>query len=138
MQALIADKRKALGKNNSGDFILKDKLKKLGGGALIGIVNGLLGAGGGMIAVPMLGKFGLDAKRAHATSIAIILPLSAMSAAAYLIRGDVKFIDASVYFLPGAVGAVIGAWLLGKIPDRWLKRIFGAFMIWAGVRLLIR
>ncbi len=117
---------------------MKQKIKKIGSGALIGIINGLLGAGGGMLAVPMLTRFGLDAKRAHATSIAIILPLSAVSAAAYLIKGDVTFRDAGVYLLPGAIGAVIGAWLLGKIPDKWLKRIFGAFMIWAGVRLFMR
>ena len=117
---------------------MNDKLKKIGGGALVGVINGLLGAGGGMLAVPLLSKFGLDAKKSHATSIAIILPLSVISVAAYLFRGDVKFADAGVYMIPGAVGAVIGAWLLGKIPDKWLRRLFGAFMIWAGIRLFMR
>ena len=111
---------------------------KIGNGAAVGIINGLLGAGGGMLAVPILKKLGLDQKHAHATSIAVIFPLSALSAAAYLMRGDVAFSDAGVYLIPGAAGAIIGAWLLGKIPNKWLKRIFGIFMIWAGVRLLMK
>ena len=120
-----------------GDNV-NDKIKKNGVGTLIGIINGLLGAGGGMLAVPLLTKFGLDEKRSHATSIAVILPLSAVSAAAYFIKGNIKFTEAGVYLLPGAVGAIIGAWLLGKIPDKWLRRIFGAFMVWAGIRIFMR
>lgn len=117
---------------------MNEKIKKLSGGAVIGLINGLLGAGGGMLAVPFLNKLGLSAKKAHATSIAIILPVSVISATAYLIRGDVKLADAGIYLLPGAGGALLGALLLGRIPDKWLRRLFGIFMIWAGVRLLLR
>ena len=45
---------------------LKNTLSAVGG-FLSGAVNGLLGAGGGMIAVPMLAKSGLEAKKSHAT-----------------------------------------------------------------------
>lgn len=43
---------------------LKNTLSAVGG-FLSGAVNGLLGAGGGMIAVPMLAKSGLEAKKSH-------------------------------------------------------------------------
>ena len=117
---------------------MKDKLKSIGGGALIGIINGLLGAGGGMLAVPLLKKSGVSQKEAHATSIALILPLSAISSAAYLIKGNVKFSDALPYLLPGVIGAAVGAFLLKRISDKWLRIVFGVFMIWAGIRLLTR
>ncbi len=91
-----------------------------------------------MLAVPLLTKLGIDEKKAHATSIAIILPLSAISVSAYFLRENISFSNASIYLLPGAIGAIIGAWLLGKIPDKWLKRIFGAFMIWAGIRMMLK
>ena len=117
---------------------MKKSVLKIGGGALIGAINGLLGAGGGMLAVPLLKNIGLDQKRAHATSIAVIWPLSAISAVTYLIRGNVQLEAAVPYLLPGAIGSMLGAWLLGKIPNKWLQRIFGIFMIWAGIRLLIR
>ena len=123
--------------NISGDSV-KNKLKNIGGGVIIGIVNGLLGAGGGMLAVPLLKKSGLNQKEAHATSIALILPLSVISAVTYLLKGSVVLGDAVPYLLPGALGAVLGAFLLNKISDKWLRKIFGIFMIWAGFRLLMR
>ena len=53
-------------------------------GAACGLLNGLFGAGGGMAAVPLLKAGGLPQKKAHATSLAVILPLAAVSAAFYL------------------------------------------------------
>ena len=35
----------------------------------IGLINGLLGAGGGMLAVPLLKKMGLSQKQAHANAV---------------------------------------------------------------------
>ena len=54
------------------------------GGIAIGFVNGLLGAGGGMLAVPFLKKCGLSQRQAHQNAIAIILPITAVSVGIYL------------------------------------------------------
>ena len=114
------------------------KFWALGGGVLAGIVNGLLGAAGGMVIVPALRKAGISVKSAHATSVAIILPISAISAWLYLRGGNLNLSDAWIY-LPGAVGgALLGAWLLPRIPADLLRRIFGGFMIWAAIRLFTR
>ena len=51
------------------------------GGLAVGLINGLLGAGGGMLAVPILAKAGLSQREAHAGSLAVILPLSLFRAA---------------------------------------------------------
>ena len=48
-------------------------------GSAAGFLNGLFGAGGGMVVVPMLQRDGLPPERSHATSIAVILPLSIAS-----------------------------------------------------------
>ena len=107
------------------------------GGVFIGVMNGLLGAGGGMLAVPLLKKLGLDQTQAHASSVAVILPLSIVSTAAYLLLGRFALADAAVYLLPGAAGALAGALLLVKIPQHWLRKIFACLIIWAGVRLML-
>ena len=112
--------------------------KVMAGGALTGRVNGLLGSGGGMVAVPVLEKSGLDVKQAHSGSLAVILPLSVMSAAMYLHGGRVALADVWSYLPAGLAGAFCGAKLMGRISPRLLHRIFGGFAIWAGVNLLMR
>lgn len=107
----------------------------LGGGA-IGAANGLLGGGGGMIAVPLLRKTAsLPALRAHATAIAVILPASALSGAVYLAKGLVPL---SV-FLPAALGVAaggfLGAKLLGILPVRIVEIAFAFLMLAAGLRM---
>lgn len=115
---------------------MRSKIKPLALGALSGFVNGLLGSGGGMIAVPALRSQGLDAREAHATSIAVIAPMCLLSAAIYLFRGDVTIIAALPYLPAGAAGAFLGALLLRRIPDTILRKLFGAFAVWAGLRLI--
>ena len=108
------------------------------GGALTGLINGLLGAGGGMIAVPVLEGSGADAKQAHSGSIAVMLPLSLFSAAVYLHGGRVTLSDALPYIPAGIAGAFCGVWLMNRISPALLHKIFGVFAIWAGVRMLMR
>ncbi len=112
--------------------------KTVFGGILIGVINGMLGAGGGMIAVPVLKKLGFSQEKAQANAIAVILPITLISSAVYLARGNVTVADAFVFVPGGIVGTLVGTFLLSKIPQRWLKRIFGCFMVWAGLRLLLK
>lgn len=104
-------------------------------GVAVGAANGLFGGGGGMIAVPALTLTGVPSKKAHATAIAIILPLSLISGAVYLAKGAA---DPSV-ILPSCagvvVGGVVGALLLKKINSRGLSLLFYALMIAAGLKL---
>ena len=107
-------------------------------GFLIGAVNGLLGAGGGMLAVPMLKKSGMSQKQAHANAVAVILPISLVSAIAYIIKGNVSIGEAVPFMPSGVVGAIAATFLLKKISPIYLKIIFGGFMVWAGIRMLIK
>ena len=107
-------------------------------GILIGFVNGMLGAGGGMIAVPMLKKSGMDQKQAHANAVAVILPISLVSAVTYIIKDSVALSDAVGFMPAGVVGALAATLLLKKISPLYLKIVFGGFMVWAGVRMLLK
>ncbi len=116
----------------------KQNLLRALSGISIGIVNGLLGAGGGMLAVPVLKKLGMEQKEAHANAVAVILPISVLSAVMYLWKDYVNLSDAFPYIPSGVIGALIGTWILKKISPKLLKRIFGFFMVYAGVRLLLK
>ena len=108
------------------------------GGAFTVAANGLFGGGGGMIAVPVLEKAGkLGAHSAHATAIAVILPASIISAIVYLWYGLIPLQT----FLPVALGVlaggILGARLLPNVSARSVTVIFAAFMLIAGVRMVI-
>ena len=106
-------------------------------GLLTGIVSSLLGAGGGMIAVPSLKKAGLETKEAHANAVAVILPIALLSSVLYMIDGRVTISDALPFLPGGLIGAFLGTLILKKISPLWLGRIFGGFMVYLGVRMFL-
>lgn len=116
----------------------KSKLLSFVFGVAIGVANGMLGAGGGMIAVPALKKLGLNQNKAHANAVAVILPIAAVSSIFYYIEGRMNLRDALPFIPFGVLGSVTATFLLKKISPVWLKGIFAGFMIWAGVRLLLK
>ncbi|MCL2056632.1 MAG: sulfite exporter TauE/SafE family protein [Oscillospiraceae bacterium] len=107
-------------------------------GILTGLLNGLFGSGGGMVAVPMLRGQGMKEEEAHATSISLILPLAVISGFLYRTSKAFTLTDALPYLPGGLLGAVFGAWLLPKISGLWLRRIFGAVILFSAGRLLLR
>ena len=114
------------------------KKKGLLWGIPIGFINGFFASGGGIIAVLILQKFfSLDEKKAHATSIMIILPLTIAGVAVYTVKG---FSDMSVILKAAggsALGALLGAKLLSKLSGRFIRIGFGAVMILASLRMLM-
>ena len=107
-------------------------------GAAAGLTNGFFGGGGGSVLVPMLTRVcGLDQRRAFATSVAVILPLCALSAAVYLLRGGLDLSAALPYLIGGTVGGWAGGRLFKGVRLPWLKRGFGALLIWGGLRCLL-
>lgn len=106
-------------------------------GTAAGLLNGLFGSGGGTVLVPLLKKGGLPAQNAHAVSVAVILPISLFSALLYSREGFSLW--AAMPYLPaGLAGAVLGAKLLPKIPQKALQRIFGLLILFSAVRLWMR
>lgn len=107
-------------------------------GALVGIANGLFGSGGGIVAVPMLEYDKTEVKKAHATSIAITLPLSIISSFVYFSKGSIDIVYALKFIPFGIAGVFIGSKLMMKLSGITLKRIFGVVMIAFGIRLIMR
>lgn len=117
---------------------LNDNIKKTLIGIITGFTNGLFGSGGGTIVVPCMEKFlNINAHKSHATAIAIILPLSILSAVIYLFKADIPWANAAVVSIGGVIGGFIGAKLLNKISGRWLHILFGTAMLLAAVRMLL-
>ncbi len=106
-------------------------------GTVTGFANGLFGAGGGTILVPSMEKFlKVEAHKAHATAIAVILPLSILSAFIYQKNGSLDLTSILYVSAGGVVGGFIGAKLLNKLSSNKLHKIFGLFMIVAAMKMI--
>ena len=104
-------------------------------GALAGAANGLFGAGGGLFLVPLLaGWCGLTQRQAFATSVAVILPLCAVSAVIYWLHGGLELGAALPYLAGGAAGGALAGRLFRRVDMVWLRRAFGLLIWYGGVR----
>lgn len=107
-------------------------------GALIGIINGFFGGGGGMIVVPLLNNmFGLEQKKAQATALFVILPISLISTIVYLCHNSINFSDGWPVMVGIIGGGIVGATLLNKLNNKIVKGIFIFFMLLGGIAMLI-
>lgn len=105
-------------------------------GVSAGVINSLLGAGAGILAVPFFRSSGLNQKSAQATSLAVILPLSAISMVTYLKKGYFTISD-GICFIPfGIVGVLAGAFLTDKLSAKLLSIIFYLFLLYSGLKML--
>lgn len=108
------------------------------GGAIIGLINGFLGGGGGMICVPILQKvLALSDKESHASAIFVILPLSIVSSIVYFINGYVEPLPLLYVSIGVTLGGIIGAVLLKVLPSKVVRIIFALLMFIGGIKLII-
>lgn len=106
-------------------------------GLLSGLINGLIGVGGGTIVIPaMVHLLGIAQHQAHGTSLAIILPTCLTSAAVYAYQGFLPWNIILTVTATGMLGAYLGARCMNCFSPKGLRQFFGLFMVLAGVRML--
>ncbi len=105
-------------------------------GGAAGLINGLLGAGGGMVLVPMLGeKSGLSEEERFPASVAIITPICIVSLL-FSPQWQLTFSQILPYLIGSAGGGIIAGLFGKRIPTVWLHRILGVLILWGGIRYL--
>ena len=119
--------------------MLKKHFKELIIGFFTGILNGLFGAGGGSVLVPLSEKFlKIEEHSAHATAIPVILIMSIVSSILYIRRG---FFDFNLWLfvsIGGLLGGFLGAKFLKKVPTKWLKIGFGAVISLTAIKMIFK
>lgn len=110
------------------------------GSVCAGVVNGLLGTGGGILLAFMfafvLRCTGSTAGDNLVSSMAVILPVSVISLATYetgYVQSVPELLNITV---PSALGGLAGAFLSTRIKPVLLEKIFAALVIYAGVTML--
>jgi uncharacterized membrane protein YfcA len=109
-------------------------------GAVVGVVTGLVGAGGGFLIIPALVLLAkLPMKQAVGTSLMIIAAKSLIGFVGDM-RGD-EMIDWSFLMSFSAIavgGILLGSWLSKRIPGEKLKPAFGWFVLVMGTYIIFK
>ncbi|MEI6101180.1 MAG: sulfite exporter TauE/SafE family protein [Eubacteriales bacterium] len=111
-------------------------IKIAGLGLFAGVVNGFLGSAGGILIVPGFIFMGMEEKRAHATSLLVIAPISLISVFVYGSGGYVRWDDAVPLLAGAVIGGVAGACFLDKINKKVLEWVFTGIIIFSGIRMI--
>ena len=102
-----------------------------------GAFSGLFGVGGGTVIVPLLVLWlGYEQKEATGTSLAAIVVIGGMAAAAQAAYGNVDLAMGLLIGVPGAAGVVAGADLQQRISQRAVAVAFIALLL-ASAAILI-
>ena len=106
-------------------------------GLCAGAVNGLFGAGGGMVLVPLLTWLtDLEEDAIFPASVSIILPVCLISLFLTIEPSKELWNTALPYLLGSSIGGILAGLFSKKIPTIWLHRLLGALIIWGGIRYI--
>ena len=121
----------------TNEKLRRERWREAAAGAVCGLLNGLFGSGGGVVAVMFLRSIIGDETRAHATATLTMLLMSSVSLALYAAYGLVDW-GSGLMFVPGGfAGALIGGSLLKKIKSQKLRKLFGGVLCASGVVMLL-
>lgn len=105
----------------------------------IGMSLSLLGAGGSILAVPLLVYVArVEATKAVAMSLAIVGSTSALSTLLHARSGSVDLKAAAIFSATGAVGAFLGAKLTSLVAPATLLALFGFLMLTVATLMIAR
>ncbi len=118
-------------------------------GSVIGIISSLLGVGGGSMSVPFLTWCNVNIRSAVATSSAIGFPIALAGTVGFTVSGwdisgrpvmSIGYVNLPAFFsivIASVVFAPVGARFAHHISPILLKRIFAAFLLVLGVRMIL-
>ncbi len=105
---------------------------------LVGICNGLFGAGGGAILVSYLSeKKNMVSNKAFATTLSVTAVLSIITVVAYYFKVEFEYKILWSLIIGGFAGSFIGSKILNKLPSNVTNKIFGIILIVVGVRMIL-
>lgn len=105
-------------------------------GTIIGLSLGLTGGGGAIFAVPLL-VYGLQVPAREAVGISLAA-VGATSFVGFVSRwrtGQVEIRTGLLFAVAGMLGAPIGSWIAGLLPEALLLSLFAGLMAVVAIRL---
>lgn len=110
-------------------------LEALGIGAVLGLLLGLTGAGGSLVALPLLLSLHLPLRDAIGVSLGAVALTALIGAVPRAYQGQVAWRPVLLLAIFGLPGNVAGQWLGRQIPEAWLILGFCALVLWTAWRM---
>ena len=106
-------------------------------GLIAGLLSGMLGIGGGTVAIPgMVLLLGIEQHTAQGVALAAMLLTAFVGASIHYRQKNVN-LRMAVWIAPAAIGfSVLGAWAAGLVEAEWLTRVFAIALLVIGLRML--
>ncbi|WP_283169884.1 sulfite exporter TauE/SafE family protein [Curtanaerobium respiraculi] len=99
-------------------------------GLLAGVISGYVGVGGGFIMIPLFIAYaGISMKQASGTSLIAVAILALPGAVSQLMYGNVHLAIGLAVAVGSIPGAMLGANLAKRVPERSLRLLFGAMLL---------
>ena len=106
-----------------------------------GVINSLLGAGGGVLlslTLPLLTAEAFpDRRDVYVNSQAAMIPGCALSCIVYSMKGMLDTAGFSLLAIPAAVGGAVGSLMLSRIKVSFVQALFAMIVIWSGIRMMM-
>lgn len=110
----------------------------VGVGAIAGVASGYVGLGGGFVMVPlMVSLFHIPMKLTSGTSLIAVALLALPAAVTQTMLGNVSWLVALAVAAGSVPGALLGARLIPRVPERTLRFIFSGFLLVGAVLLAL-
>jgi hypothetical protein len=106
-------------------------------GLVAGLASGFFGIGGGAVMVPAITLLlGVDILRAVATSLFVMGPSALIGSLQHYAQGNVRLEYAIPLALGIIVGAQLGAYTATRVPRLFLRRTFGAVLLYSAANMI--
>ena len=107
-------------------------------GTAAGVFSGLFGVGGGTVVVPLLILWlGYGEREATGTSLAAIVVIASVAAAAQAAYGNVDWLKALLIGFPAVGGVLAGTALQQRVPQRAVSVAFAGLLLAVAVTLVL-
>jgi len=108
-------------------------------GLAAGVLSGMVGIGGGVIIVPALVFIlGLTQHQAQGTSLFVLsMPVLVLAVFNYWRTGNVNWRFGLIIASTFVIGAFLGSKLPLRLPEAWVKLIFGLLMAYVSFQLIL-
>ena len=110
------------------------------GSSAIGLLTGMVGAGGGFLIIPALVMlFGLSMKQSIGTSLAIIATNSLIGFSGDLFLGiKINWSVLTLFIALTSLGMIFGIWLGKNLDGQKLKKVFSLFILMVAIAIFIQ